>query len=155
MHQGLLEAQKFASLLLNRMGGRVISIVLFGSVARGTATPSSDIDLLVVLKDLPKGRLARRSILEPVLKDYEEAGGEGVINCHLKTADEARKVTVMYYDFPTDAILLHDRDGFFKAIIDSVSERIRKTGAQRKKWGRFYYWDLKPDAKAGDIFEIL
>ena len=31
-------------------------IILFGSQARGTATPWSDVDLMVVLDDLPDGR---------------------------------------------------------------------------------------------------
>lgn len=36
-------------------GGRLLSLVLFGSVARGTAGPSSDVDLLLVAEPLPAG----------------------------------------------------------------------------------------------------
>src|ERR1035437_590065 len=40
-------------------GDRLISVVVFGSVARGTAGPESDLDMLVVADGLPDGRVAR------------------------------------------------------------------------------------------------
>jgi predicted nucleotidyltransferase len=39
------------SLILNAFAGSVIGVILYGSVARGTQTSSSDIDLLIVLKE--------------------------------------------------------------------------------------------------------
>ncbi len=38
---------------------RLVSVVLFGSVARETQRFDSDIDILLVIKDLPRGRLNR------------------------------------------------------------------------------------------------
>ncbi len=35
----------------------LVSVVLFGSVARGEVTPQSDIDLFIVVNDLPGGGL--------------------------------------------------------------------------------------------------
>jgi predicted nucleotidyltransferase len=40
-------------------GERLVSLTVFGSVGRGTPRPDSDIDLLLVVKDLPVGRIAR------------------------------------------------------------------------------------------------
>ncbi|MEW8958248.1 MAG: nucleotidyltransferase domain-containing protein, partial [Moorella sp. (in: firmicutes)] len=40
-------------------GNRLVSLAVFGSVARGTPRPDSDIDLLVVADNLPQGRLKR------------------------------------------------------------------------------------------------
>ena len=37
--------------LVNLYGDRLFSVILFGSQARGEATPDSDIDVLVVLKE--------------------------------------------------------------------------------------------------------
>ena len=42
------------------LGARLVSLVLFGSVARGTASQSSDIDLLVVADELPRSLADRR-----------------------------------------------------------------------------------------------
>lgn len=42
---------ELVSRLTDELGGRPLSVVLFGSVARGQSTPDSDIDLLVVAPD--------------------------------------------------------------------------------------------------------
>jgi predicted nucleotidyltransferase len=47
-------------------GDRLVSLVVFGSMGRGTARPDSDLDLLVVADDLPRGRRARLVQFETV-----------------------------------------------------------------------------------------
>ena len=42
-----------------------MSVVFFGSVARGEANEHSDIDFFVVLENAPKGGFKRRRLLEP------------------------------------------------------------------------------------------
>lgn len=58
---------KLKQLLLERFGANLISLVLFGSVARGTAKQESDIDLLIILKDAPDSYYRR---FEPVAGSY-------------------------------------------------------------------------------------
>ncbi|MEM4484005.1 MAG: nucleotidyltransferase domain-containing protein, partial [Candidatus Methanomethylicia archaeon] len=48
--------------LLEYFGDKLISIIVFGSVARGEARKDSDIDLFLVIKDLPKSRFERQDI---------------------------------------------------------------------------------------------
>ena len=45
---------------------RLISLVVFGSVARGVWKANSDIDLLLVLSNLPAGRFNQIREFEPV-----------------------------------------------------------------------------------------
>jgi len=40
-------------------GERLVAFGVFGSVGRGTPNPFSDVDVLLVAEDLPRGRLAR------------------------------------------------------------------------------------------------
>lgn len=40
----------------NTLGDNLVAIVLFGSYAKGTARPASDLDLLVIARTLPRGR---------------------------------------------------------------------------------------------------
>lgn len=148
-------ANQFTDFLKEFFGQQLVSVVLFGSVGRGEQQKTSDIDLIIVLKDLPAGRYIRSSLLEPVFARMDQKGIFVPINCHLKTPLEAKKITVMYFDLPTDAHVLFDTDDFFRKIIDETKSRIKKTGAQKKKWGKFFYWDLKPNAKATDTFPIL
>lgn len=51
--------EDFTSELKARLGEKILGIYLFGSVAKGTATEESDIDMLVVYIDIDE-----RSILE-------------------------------------------------------------------------------------------
>ena len=59
-------AKRYAAKAKEALGDRLVSISLFGSVARGQAGPGSDIDLFVVLQEAPPGMLSRRRLLEPV-----------------------------------------------------------------------------------------
>ena len=43
--------EDFKKRLLKELGGRIDSIILYGSVARGEATEDSDIDILVIGRD--------------------------------------------------------------------------------------------------------
>jgi len=43
-----------------------VSLVVFGSVARRSARPDSDLDFLVIADRLPDGRMARVAESEPV-----------------------------------------------------------------------------------------
>jgi predicted nucleotidyltransferase len=51
--------ERFASELRGRLGKKILGIYLYGSIAKGTATDESDIDILVVYSDLDE-----RSLLE-------------------------------------------------------------------------------------------
>lgn len=53
--------------LLEKFGANLLTLVLFGSVARGTAKQESDIDLLIILKDAPDSYYRR---LEPMAGSY-------------------------------------------------------------------------------------
>ncbi|WP_025775137.1 hypothetical protein MTCOM_15520 [Moorella thermoacetica] len=54
--------KEFCELLKQQLGGKLLATRLFGSVARGTATPESDIDILVVVKN--EDKLTREIVIE-------------------------------------------------------------------------------------------
>lgn len=63
-------------------GPRLVSLVVYGSVGRGTMNPESDIDFLLVADPLPDGRLKRADEFTAVelamQKDLAEAREAGV-----------------------------------------------------------------------------
>lgn len=73
-----------------------MSVVLFGSVARGDAGPNSDIDLLVVANDLPAGQFARKRLLAAADAEFEAelgaAAEKGVDPRLARSLDAAERV---------------------------------------------------------------
>jgi predicted nucleotidyltransferase len=142
-------------------GDRLVSLVVFGSIGRGTPRYDSDLDLLVVANELPAGRMARVADFEPVEKALAErltAGHRGgfVTECSpvFKTPQEVEAGSPLFLDMVDDAKVLYDRGGFFARSLDRRRERLARLGARRIWLGNAWLWDLKPDYTAGDVFEL-
>lgn len=142
-------------------GDRLVSLVVFGSVGRGTARPDSDVDLLVVADALPPGRMARVTEFDAVERDLAPAlerarsrGLETVLSPLFKTPDEARRGSPLFLDLVDDARLLVDREGFFAGVLSRLRSRLAELGARRVWRGARWYWDLKPDYRPGEVIEL-
>jgi uncharacterized protein len=142
-------AERFAALLAKHLGERLVSVVLYGSVARGEATAESDVDLFVVARDLP-GVLERYGVWEAV----DAALGCPNLSVILRTPEEARHTRPLYLDMTEDAVLLVDRGGFFQSVLDRLRARMRELGSVRRRWNGFVYWELKPGMKLGEDIEL-
>lgn len=141
----------------------LVSVVLFGSVARGEAGEGSDIDLLVVAKDFGTSgsRFVVFNKIEGELrktKDYYELKEKKLgtlISPVPLTPDEIKKNPPILLDLVTDGMILYDKDNFMRDWITNLKRRLEEKGARKLflssgKW----YWDLKPDYKLGDVVEI-
>jgi hypothetical protein len=134
---------------------RLVSLVLFGSVARGRAYPTSDIDLLLVAEGLPRSLADRR---RPFLEAWERVRATRGLpyvewNLVTKSPDEAR--VRLYLDIVEDGLLILDREGFFEAVLSGMRERMRALGSRRVHLADgSWYWDLKPDFRFGEVVEI-
>ncbi len=142
-------------------GGRLVSLAVFGSVARGTQRADSDVDLLIICDPLPTGRMRRiaefgepEKQLESTIAALEEDGITTSLSVILKTPTEVMRGGLFYLDLVDDARVLYDRGEFFQRFLEDLRARLRKLGARRIWQGNAWYWDLKPDFKAGDVFEI-
>ncbi len=154
-------AEQYAQALRGALGERLVSVVLFGSVARGEAKATSDVDLLVVVDGLPRSRLARQEVLReadarvaPQLDALRAAGVWADVRPILKTPEEAAQPSPLYFDLVEDAVLLYDRGEFFAHVLERMRQSLRRLGARRLRLGEARYWDLKPDFRPGDVFEI-
>ena len=154
-------ASDYSKALVQCLGEELISVALYGSVARQEASRTSDIDLLIIVKNLPKGQFARKERLieadrkiVPALQALSSYGIDGSFSRILKTPEEALYIVPLYLDLVEDAVFLLDRDDFFKTILSQVRDGLKKLGAQRISSGLIRYWDLKPDLKPGERFEI-
>lgn len=135
----------------------LVSVVLFGSVARRQASSTSDIDVLLVAEGLPRSQADRR---QPFLDAWESARAARALppvewNLVVKNADEAKYRSPLYLDMVEDAILIVDRGRFFEEVLAGMRARMRDLGSRRVHLpDGSWYWDLKPDFRWGDVVEI-
>jgi len=142
-------------------GERLVSVVVFGSVGRGTPRPDSDVDVLIVADDLPDGRLRRvaefRSVevaLAPLLAELASAGYHIELSPVFKTRAELARGTPLLLDLVDDARILYDRENFFGATLARLRARLDQLQARRIWRGSAWWWDLKPDYQVGEVFEL-
>jgi len=147
---------KFTQLLRKRFGDNLISLILYGSVARGTAKDESDIDLLIILKDAPDAYYER---LEPVidieLKLRESIGAPPTFSSLILSKEEAMENRNIFLDMLDASRILYDKDGFFKKRLDELRVRLSQLGSKKviledKTW----YWNLKPGMSPGEEIEL-
>jgi predicted nucleotidyltransferase len=139
------------------LGPHLVSMVLFGSVARGAAHGSSDIDLLIVADDLPFSLTERARPLRRAWDRVRAERGLPAVDWNLvvKTRSEAAYHSPLYLDIVEDGILLVDRGGFFRGVLDAMRARMRTLGSRRVYMpDGSWYWDLKPDYRFGEVVEI-
>ena len=139
----------------------MVSLVVFGSVARDTERYDSDLDFLLVCEELPAGRLRRvedfhavEGALEPLLEGLKRDGYAISLSPVFKTRKEATAGSALFLDLLEDSIILCDREGFFTGVLARLRERLAVLGARRIWRGNAWYWDLKPDFKPGEVFEL-
>ena len=133
-------AERYADCARRSLGQNLTSVVLFGSVARGEATPESDIDLLLVARQLPKGAFQRRTLLDParesLLTDLEVLWAEDIyvdFSDMIKTEAEAQRFHLLYLDLTEEAVLLYDRDGFFAGVLERLRQQLAALGSRRRR----------------------
>ena len=141
--------EKFVSDLKTYYKERLVSIVLFGSIARGEAKPESDIDMLIVAKDLSIDYLTR---IEELIKNVKYGAEIQPIIFDVKEASICRP---LYLDILDEGKILYDKNDFIKGIFDKMRKRLKELGAVKIKLeDGSWYWKIKPDIKYGEIVEI-
>ncbi|HDH87617.1 MAG TPA: nucleotidyltransferase domain-containing protein [Desulfobacteraceae bacterium] len=153
--------EKLVEAMKRKHGDRFISLVIFGSVARGEMRKDSDIDLLLIIDSISKRRLERQKEFIEVEKEIEgylnKLFDEGYFidfSPIIKTPEEAMRISPLYLDMVEDAIITYDKDDFFKDILENVRNRLKELGSKRISMGKRWYWILKPDYRFGEVIRI-
>jgi predicted nucleotidyltransferase len=146
-------------------GDNFLSLVLYGSVVRGTFRPTSDIDLLVLLRRSTLSWGKRISeFLHAVLAHPDvrvaaarlrELNLPSRVEPLILTEPELATHPPILLDLTEEAMILEDRAGVFTEEIARVRTRLEELGA-RRVWlsGDRWYWVLTPEIRPGEIITI-
>lgn len=107
------------------------AVVVFGSTARGRATESSDVDLLVVAEDIPE-KLHRRA--EEIVRIKHHFPGLP-LDVLLLTPEETRSNfnnhNPLFLDIAEEGVILIDADDFLRDLVQKTKAYIRSRGIKK------------------------
>lgn len=143
-------------------GERLVALAIFGSWARGAATPASDLDLLVVAEPLPPSRMKRVREFRPVAdatravrsRVWSTEGPEIELAPVFKTPEELAAGSPLYLDMTLWRVVLLDRGGTLESFLAGLRRRMEALGTRRVPFKGGAFWDYKPDVRPGEVVEL-
>jgi predicted nucleotidyltransferase len=125
-------------LIKTEYGDELVSVAVFGSIARDTARKNSDIYILIIASRLSRSRRERvqrflniESKLDPVLEKLLDEGYAITVSPVTLTADVAREIPPLFLDLTADAAILYDKDNFLKELLGKLKAKLQEIGATR------------------------
>jgi len=156
---------RYVDFLKEVFGDDLISVAVFGSLARGTAKfPGSDIDLLIVVEGMGNLSFGERMKLtmkaeDKLSKTEAYAKFKDVFECFpciqevILTPEELKTHPPILLDLTTDALILYDK-GVLSEELNKIREKLRELGAKKIRDNDSWFWILKPDVKLGEEVEL-
>lgn len=111
------------------LGDKLVSLVLFGSRARGEATEASNYGLFIIANDLPERLWDRQRFTRKALVSFDES-----FSIIAKTPEEFEySLPALYLDLALDGIILFDTGGYMSKKLQRIRELIAQAGLRREK----------------------
>jgi predicted nucleotidyltransferase len=149
--------------VVENLWDKLISLVIFGSVAAGRARAESDVDLLVVSERLPEKYSDRLRLWRGIISGLEserlrlwrEKKLYPLVDPILLTLREAERTQPFYLDLLYNAVIVYDRDGFMCQILEGLRAKLKVLGAVKVELpDKSWYWVIKPGASFGEVIEV-
>jgi uncharacterized protein len=151
------------ALTVRIFGPRLRSLALFGSCARGSERPDSDLDLLVIAEPIAPTLSARLNELRPIVEAGTEfaleegrlRGATHIPQIVLMTPGELRREPPLLLDLTQDARILFDPEMTLGDALHRLRKKLTQLGSRRVRTPEGWeYWVLKPGARVGEVEEV-
>jgi hypothetical protein len=139
------------------------SFAIYGSVARGSASNISDIDILLISESL-HGSLGfrmeklydmERQALKDELGWLRKHGIYTGLSFYPLKKKEALGLPILFLDLTEEAVILYDKNRFLETVLLGLKAKLLMQGVKKVVVNEgHWYWDLKPDYKYGEKIEI-
>ena len=159
-YQPLLD--RLLELMREQMGERLLAVCLYGSLARGQTHRGSDVDLFIVVQGEREEAekmwaAARRALV--VTPEYEALVQRGIwpdLSPFIVTqAFLAIETPWLLLEVQDHGLILYDPQGVLAHKLEAVRQRMRELGTKKVMMpDGSWYWDIKPDWKPGEVFEL-
>ncbi|MEW6685706.1 MAG: nucleotidyltransferase domain-containing protein [Candidatus Edwardsbacteria bacterium] len=116
--------------LQENLGTHFRACALFGSFAKENPSPQSDIDLLVVTKELEQDRIKRRVRIYRALKEVKKKLGRDFSIVDLEL-EELKDLTLLLVNIAEEGIILYDQEKELTRLFQKIKSAVEKAGLVR------------------------
>jgi predicted nucleotidyltransferase len=152
----------FLTLLKEELNDDLISLILYGSVSRGTSNSESDIDLLLIVSNGFFDQFNEDKISEITINFYNKYQEDNIndkykshpVQLLTLSINDLGKFRTLFYDIAVDGIIIYDTNKIGLELLTNYRNRIEKMGLKRIFLDKNdFYWKRK-DIKFGEIIEL-
>jgi len=121
--------------ILEGFGKKLVSLMLFGSLARGRAKPESDIDILAVIEGLPESYDRRIRLIHSLISTgpieewrhylWREKGIYPIVEVIALTPTEALTTHPFYLDMVEEAVTIYEKGDFMRTKLVTLREHLK------------------------------
>lgn len=124
------------------LGDSIISMILFGSSARGEAKGSSDLDIFTfyddtkITRDMINDKLIKIIVNLRKTNEYQELLGKNIypeIYPFLISKSNSKNYLWVFFDATEQGIILKDTESFASDLVEDLKKKIDKLGGRRVK----------------------
>ena len=148
--------------IIGYYGARIISLVVYGSYARGEPRFDSDLDLLIVLESNTWSRRSERT--EEFVMRIEQACDQGLQELYedgismelspvILTRREAQSFLPLYLDMVNSSLIVLDHEGFIEGILKKVERQMARWGSERIGVASQWLWEIRPGLKWNEVLQ--